>query len=268
MTLPIHVSVFSAWVQRLVGTHMKPGTVGARDEAKLAGTARFAPNVRWCVHTFSMTSQNPASSSSEDPQAGGSPPVGPSAAGWLPVQSPSHPAESSPPPPSWAPPSGDPPGWSGQAPADPEQDSPEPGTSGQRTNEVKDTATAVFGEMKAAVSGASKREPYPFLVIGAAAAVILWLVWPENDKIGAQNLKLWTVFVLGCVGLLFVPMVRKVFRLDPQRAWQFCAGGAAGLAFSWVAFLLPSISTNQSFFGTIGAGAAGLAAWTAPGKPE
>lgn len=220
----------------------------------------FAPSVRWCVHTFSMTNQNPASSSSEGPQA-----VGP----------PSKTVESSaPPPPLWAPPSGDPPGWSGQAPADPsqafnpEQGSPEPSTSGRRANEAKETATAVFGEMKAAVSGASKREPYPFLVIAAAAAVILWLVWPEDDKIGAQNLKLWTVFVLGCVGLLFVPMIRKVFRLDAQRAWQFCAGGAAGLAFSWVAFLLPSISTNQSFFGTIGAGAAGLAAWTAPGKPE
>ncbi len=229
-----------------------------------------APSVRTGVHTFSMMNQNPASSSSEGPHAEGPP----AAAGFLPVQSPSNPAESSPPPPLWAPPSGDPPGWSGQAPPDPNQPvnpepgSPEAGTSGQRTNEAKDTASAVLGEMKAAVSGASKREPYPFLVIAAAAAVILWLVWPENDKIGAQNLKLWTVFVLGCVGLLFVPMVRRVFRLDAQRAWQFCAGGAAGLAFAWVAFLLPSISTNQAFFGTIGAGAAGLAAWTAPGKPE
>lgn len=258
-------------VTRPVGRH--PTRLGS---AEATGTAILATGVRWGVHTFSMTNQNPASSSSEGPQAEG-PQAGspPPAAGFLRVQPPSDPAETpSPPPPLWAPPSGDPPGWSGQAPSNAnqpmnlDQASPEPNTLGQRTNEAKETASAVFGEMKAAVSGASKREPYPFLVIAAAAAVIVWLVWPENDKIGAQNLKLWTVFVLGSVGLLFVPMIRKVVRLDPQRAWQFCAGGAAGLAFAWVAFLLPSISTNQSFFGTIGAGAAGLAAWTAPGKPE
>jgi drug/metabolite transporter (DMT)-like permease len=118
------------------------------------------------------------------------------------------------------------------------------------------------------VSVASKREPYALLAVVSLAAVVVWLVWPEDGDLGLENLKLWTLFVLGSALLLFTPMVRKVFRLDPQRAWQFCAGGASGLAFSWVAFLLPQISTNQAFFGTIAVAAAGLAVATAPGRPE
>jgi hypothetical protein len=126
----------------------------------------------------------------------------------------------------------------------------------------------MFGEVKAAVSGASKREPYPYLALASLVAVCVWLVLPEDGDFGAENLKLWTVFVLASVALLFTPIVRKALRLTAERAWQFCGGGAAGLGFAWVAFLLPSISTNQAFFGTIGVAAGALAAWTAPGRPE
>ncbi len=126
----------------------------------------------------------------------------------------------------------------------------------------------MFGEMKAAVGGASKREPYPWLAVAAAIAAVVWLLWPEDDKLGAENLKLWTVFVVASVALVFAPMVRKVLRLPDERAWQFCVAGAAGLGFAWVAFLLPTINSNQAFFGTIGVAAAGLAAWTAPGRPQ
>jgi hypothetical protein len=133
---------------------------------------------------------------------------------------------------------------------------------------AKETASAVLGEVKKAVKGASKREPYPFLALGALGGSLAWVLWKENGSWGFEDLKLWTVFVLLSALLIFTPMVRKVFRLDAERAWQFCVGGAAGLGFAWVAFLLPSISTNHAFFGTIGVAAAGLAAWTAPGKPE
>lgn len=133
---------------------------------------------------------------------------------------------------------------------------------------AKDTASAMFGEMKAAVGGASKREPYPWLALASAIAAIVWLLWPEDDKLGAENLKLWTVFVVASVALVFAPMVRKGLRLPDDRAWQFCVAGAAGFGFAWVAFLLPTINSNQAFFGTIGFAAAGLAAWTAPGRPE
>jgi hypothetical protein len=181
--------------------------------------------------------------------------------------------------PSWsAQPYGSQPNWSPQPPPAPgTYGGPPPPPSGPAPSEpggpsvgsqVSDTASAVFGEMRAAVGGASKREPYPFLVLGALAFTVIWLVWPEDDKIGAQNLKLWTVFVLLSTALLFTPMVRKVVKLDAERAWQFCVGGAAGLGFAWVAFLLPTINSNQAFFGTLGAAAAGLAAWTAPGRPK
>jgi hypothetical protein len=133
---------------------------------------------------------------------------------------------------------------------------------------TKDTAAAMLGEVKSAVSGASKREPYAFLALASAAFAVIWLVYPENGDIGAQNIKLWTVFVLASVALLFTPIVKKVFRLDPLRAWQFAVAGASGLGFAWVAFLLPSIDSNQAFFGTLAAAAGGLAAWTAPGRPE
>ena len=78
----------------------------------------------------------------------------------------------------------------------------------EKADAAKDTASAMFGEMKAAVTGASKREPYPWLALASAVAAIVWLIWPEDDKIGAQNLKLWTVFVALSVALVFTPMVR------------------------------------------------------------
>jgi hypothetical protein len=134
--------------------------------------------------------------------------------------------------------------------------------------DAKDTAAAMFGEVKSAVSGASKREPYAFLALASAAFTVVWLVWRENKEFGAETLKLWTVFVLASVALLFAPIVKKVLRIDATRAWQFAVGGASGLGFAWVAFLLPNISSNQAFFGTLAVAAGGLAAWTAPGRPE
>jgi len=125
----------------------------------------------------------------------------------------------------------------------------------------------VIGDVRGAVSGASQREPYPWLAVAALGFSVLWLLWSENGT-GMSKLKLWTLFVLASALMIFTPMVRNALNLAPLRAWQFAVAGAGGLAFTWVAFLLPSISTNQAFFGTIAAVAGGLAVWTAPGKPE
>jgi hypothetical protein len=140
-------------------------------------------------------------------------------------------------------------------------------TAKETASAAKDTAAAMFGEVKSAVSVASKREPYAFLALASAAFTLVWLVWREDDEFGAEKLKLWTIFVLASVALLFTPIVKKVFRLDALRAWQFAVGGASGLGFAWVAFLLPNIDSNQAFFGTLAVAAGGLAAWTAPGRP-
>ncbi len=123
-------------------------------------------------------------------------------------------------------------------------------------------------ELLRAVGQSSRREPYPLLAAAAAGLTALWLLWPEGGAIGAAGLKLWTLFVPCSVGLLFVPMCRQRLRLEPDQAWRLAAGGAGGLGFAWVAFLLPSISSNQAFFGTLTTASAMLAVWTAPGRPE
>lgn len=125
----------------------------------------------------------------------------------------------------------------------------------------------VIGEVRGAVSGASQREPYPWLAVASLGFTVLWLLWPEGGTVGAVKLKLWTVFIVTSALLVFTPMLRQLLKLDDYRAWQIAVAGAGGLTFAWVAFLLPSISTNQAFFGTFATAAAGLAAWTAPGKP-
>lgn len=126
----------------------------------------------------------------------------------------------------------------------------------------------LFRDVHGAVRGSSHREPYAALAAAALGLTVLWLLWPEGGSVQAVQLKLWTVFVLCSVALLFVPMWRVRLRLDDTTAWRLAAGGAGGLGFAWVAFLLPSISSNHAFFGTLATGVAALAAWTAPGRPR
>ncbi len=126
----------------------------------------------------------------------------------------------------------------------------------------------VLDEVRGAVSTASKREPYPWLAVASLAFSVIWLLWPEGGSVGAVKLKLWTVFVLTSALMIFTPMIKHLLHLEAFRAWQIAVAGAGGLTFAWVAFLLPSISTNQAFFGTFATAAAALAAWTAPGRPE
>lgn len=123
-------------------------------------------------------------------------------------------------------------------------------------------------DAQGAVSHATRREPYPALAAAALGLTGVWLLWPEHETLGAVSLKLWTVFVLCSVGLLFVPMWQERLRLGPDKAWRLAAGGACGMGFAWVAFLLPSIQSNQAFFGTLATAAAALAVWTAPGRPR
>lgn len=123
-------------------------------------------------------------------------------------------------------------------------------------------------EAHGAVRQSTSREPYPALAAAALGFTALWLLWPEHDTFGAVSLKLWTLFVLSSVGLLFAPMWQARLRLEPEKAWRLAAGGAGGLGFAWVAFLLPSIQSNQAFFGTLATAAAALAVWTAPGRPQ
>ncbi len=141
--------------------------------------------------------------------------------------------------------------------------SPQPARSSNRPS-----VEEVIGEVKGAVYGASHREPYPWLAVASLSFTALWLLWPQAGSIGAISLKLWTVFILTSALMIFVPMLRKPLKLEPLRAWQMAVAGACGVGFAWVAFLLPSINSNQAFFGTFATLAGALAAWTAPGKPS
>jgi hypothetical protein len=112
------------------------------------------------------------------------------------------------------------------------------------------------------------REPYGLFAFASAGATLAWLVWWEDDQTGFWGLGLWTLFILAAVALLFAPMLRGVLKLSEQRAHQLCTAGACGMAFAWIAFLLPDIQSNKSFFGTFAAAFAGVAAWMAPGRPS
>ena len=133
--------------------------------------------------------------------------------------------------------------------------------------ETAEKASAVLDNLQSGFKGATKREPYGLFAFAAFAGVLLWLFWYEDDEFGFWGLRLWTLFILPSVALVFAPMVRKALKIDEARAFQLCAGGAFGLCFAWIAFLLPDIASNKSFFGTIATACAGLAAWMAPGRP-
>lgn len=121
-----------------------------------------------------------------------------------------------------------------------------------------------------APAGANRlpRETYPVLALASAAATLAWIFWHANKRFGYQDLRLWTAFVALSAALVFAPLLAANVRIDAGRAWQFCVAGAAGLGFAWVAFLLPNIQSDQGFIGTLAAGTAALAAWTAPGRPR
>lgn len=145
-------------------------------------------------------------------------------------------------------------------PSEPPQNDP------QRNPTSRPSVEQIIGEVKGAVSKASSHEPYPWLAVAALGFTAVWLLWPEGDSIAGLKLKLWSTFVITSVLMVFMPMLRHLLKLDEFRAWQIAVAGASGMGFAWVAFLLPSIASNQAFFGTFATAAAALAAWTAPGK--
>jgi signal transduction histidine kinase len=129
-------------------------------------------------------------------------------------------------------------------------------------------AADVVGDVRAGVQAASKRNPYGWFAGGTVLFVAVWLLWWDDGKPALWRLKLWTLFIVASALLVLTPMVRGRFQLSEQHAAQLAAGGAGGLAFAWVAFLLPNIASNEAFFGTLATACAALAAWLAPGRAE
>ncbi len=132
---------------------------------------------------------------------------------------------------------------------------------------VGETMPQVPGAVDQALPGRPKQQPWVALASISALTVVLWFVWPNGNKTGAQSLQLWVVLVIASVVALFAPLARQACNLSTQQAWRVEAAGALGLVFCWAVFLLPSLNSTTAFFGSAATAAAGLAAWTAPGRP-
>jgi peptidoglycan/LPS O-acetylase OafA/YrhL len=164
----------------------------------------------------------------------------------------------------------DPPASASSSSAPPAGQSGKPtGEPADQAAEMKAKAAEVFGDVKAGFETAkAKKEPYGLFAFASAVATLIWLCWFDGNRPAFWNLGLWSLFILASAALVFTPMVRGTFNLSETRAHQFATAGALGMAFSWIAFLLPDIQSNTSFFGTLATAFAGIAAWMAPGRPH
>ena len=115
--------------------------------------------------------------------------------------------------------------------------------------------------------GASSSGASTWLALGALVAIVVSVSVKESSRNGWDDYALWSGFAIACAAALLAPAARNSINLSENRAWQVAAGGAAGLAFYWILFVLPAISRNVSFVATIGVVAAGLSVWAAPGRP-
>ena len=107
-----------------------------------------------------------------------------------------------------------------------------------------------------------------WLALGSLVAIVISVSVKENSFNGWDDYALWSGFASACSAALLAPAARNSVNLSETRGWQVAAGGAAGLAFYWILFVLPAIGRNVSFVATLGVIAAGLSVWMAPGRPE
>lgn len=124
----------------------------------------------------------------------------------------------------------------------------------------------LFDDVQTGVKAASTREPYGWFAGATLVFMAIWLLWIGRGQFAFWRLKLWSIFVVVSGLLVLAPMLRRRFGLSDTHAAQIATGGAGGLVFAWVAFLLPNIASNEAFFGTLCTACAALAAWLAPGR--
>jgi hypothetical protein len=98
---------------------------------------------------------------------------------------------------------------------------------------------------------------------GLAAAVFM----KEDDVQGWDNYGVWGIFAIVAALATAAPSMVGQGTLNRERAWQISVAGAVGVALFWILMILPSIEKNLSFVATAATVLAGLAAWTAPGRP-
>jgi hypothetical protein len=121
------------------------------------------------------------------------------------------------------------------------------------------------GDMVAKVRAWSLQ--WPIVVIGVAVCEAVGLVL-KSGSTRFLSMGLWSGFAIACVALLAAPMVRVATRLTLVQSWRIAAVGAGGLCFHWLAFVLPSLSSNPAFFMTVAVAGALWSVWLAPGRSE
>ncbi len=106
------------------------------------------------------------------------------------------------------------------------------------------------------------------MLIVAAVCHVLGLVVPSGGNFPFFDLGLWAVFGIVSVALLGAPLVAGALKLSAVQAWRIAGAGCIGLAFHWLAFVVPILEKNPSFFMTVGFGAALWSTYLAPGRVE
>ncbi len=105
------------------------------------------------------------------------------------------------------------------------------------------------------------------LIVGAVLHG-LGLVTPSSGDFPFFSLGLWCVFGIASIALVAAPLVAGALKLNSLQAFRVAAAGCSGLAFHWLAFVVPRLENNGSFFMTLSTAFAIWSAYLAPGRKE
>jgi hypothetical protein len=95
------------------------------------------------------------------------------------------------------------------------------------------------------------------------ALTVLALTVRENDQRGYDVYTTWGVFATVVAAVHLLPLVWKS---DPRQVWDVVAIATGGLAFFWVAIVLPFIGSGTSFAQTLAVALACAHCWVLPGR--
>jgi hypothetical protein len=98
------------------------------------------------------------------------------------------------------------------------------------------------------------------LVLGLT---VLALAVEENEQRGYEDWTTWAIFATVMAAVHLVPLV---LRHQPRRTWDIVAIATAGLAFYWLALVLPQIDNATSLAQTLAVALALAHLWVLPGR--
>lgn len=98
------------------------------------------------------------------------------------------------------------------------------------------------------------------LVLGLT---VVALAVEENDQRGYEAWTTWAIFATVMAAVHLLPLV---WRGEPRRVWDVVAIATGGLAFYWVAIVLPFIGNATSFAQTVALALAVAHLWLLPGR--